>query len=126
MSRSKIVLTDDKDIAVDFLLQHIAGDRATYVHNESGGSLLGAETVELRIVRRPKLNRVHAKLSIPVVCTDSPCGTETVQLTEVGSLDVSSVLAAPQQVRERFAALLSSLASSEAMTDAIVDGNFPV
>lgn len=117
-----IVLKDSENNDVTYSLTGFDGKVATY--RASGAILLGDSQLTFRITRKPTVNRIVAKLSIPSVCTD-PCGKQTVQYTEVGSLDLSSVLAADQAARDNFVAQFASLAASAAVADMYTDGIMP-
>lgn len=119
-----IVLKDKSNADVTFNLVGSVGEIATY--RAQGDTLLGAPEVTLRIQRKQNVNRVFAKLSIPTVCVDDPCGKPVVAYTEVGSLDLSSVLAASEDARDNFVAMFASLAATEAVQAMFTDGISPL
>lgn len=117
---NNIVLKDNNDSDVVYKLVKTTGDVQTYVARQ-GETLLGSSELQIRLTRRSNVNRVYAKLSLPVVCV-LECGKTTVSYTEVGSLDLSSVLQAPEDVRQNFVAQFASLAGSQNVAAAFVDG----
>lgn len=119
-----IVLKDKDANNVTFQLVGTSGETAIF--RAQGATLLGAPEVTLRIQRKQNVNRVYAKLSIPTVCTDDPCGKQAVSYTEVGSLDLSSVLSASEAARDNFVALFASLAANHAVQAMYTDGMSPL
>lgn len=109
---------DGTDIVYNLI--ESTGSSAQYVHT-AGESLLGSSEVAFRLTRKANVNRVYAKLSLPNVCV-ADCGETTVTFTEVGSIDLSSVLRAPVAVREEFIARFVSLVASAQVNDMFVDG----
>lgn len=121
----KTIVLKDKDAAdVTFSLVGAVGEIATF--RAEGSTLLGAPEITLRIQRKQNVNRVYAKLSVPTVCNDDPCGKQVVSYTEVGSLDLSSVLMASQDARDNFIALFASLAATDAVAAMFTDGTSPL
>lgn len=118
------IVLKDKDAAnVTFQLVGTSGETAIF--RAQGSTLMGAPEVTLRIQRKQNVNRVYAKLSIPTVCTDASCGKPVVSYTEVGSLDLSSVLAASEAARDNFIAMFASLAANQAVQAMFTDGISP-
>lgn len=124
MPKTTIVLKDEAAADVTFTLVDDNGSLRKYV-SPIGETLLGGAEIQLRLSRKPNVNRIMAKLSLPTVCTDD-CGKSTVSFTEVGSIDLSSVLQAPEATRLRFAALFGSLAASNEVAEMFTDGVMPL
>lgn len=118
-----IVLKDKTAQDVVFNLVGASGDSAIF--RATGDTLMGAPELALRLQRKQNVNRVYAKLSIPTVCTDASCGKPVVSYTEVGSLDLSSVLAASEAARDNFIAMFASLAANQAVQAMFTDGISP-
>lgn len=119
-----ITLKDHTDGDVTY--HRIFSDANSMRYVTRGASLLGNSQLDLRIDRRANVNRVYAKLSLPTVCVDAQsCGKTVVQYTEVGSLDLSSVLMADEDARNNFIAQFASLASKEEVAAMFTDGIMP-
>lgn len=119
-----IVLKDKS--AADVIFQLVGTSGETAIFRAQGSTLMGAPEVTLRIQRKQNVNRIYAKLSIPTVCTDASCGKQTISYTEVGSLDLSSVLSASEAARDNFVALFASLAANQAVQAMYTDGMSPL
>lgn len=119
-----IVLRDADSNDVTFTLFSASGDSLRFGHTPND-VLLGQEEVQLRIQRKQGVNRVYAKIILPHVCDAAPGCTPVVDFTEIGSLDLSSVLMADSATRKRFFALFASLASSPDVQAMVEDGILP-
>lgn len=101
-----ITLKDRLSANVVYTLASRVGNTRTFV--SSGTSLLGQRRLVLQLKENAQTNRVIAKLSIPTTGTDA-AGKPVVSWTEVGSFDLSAVLAASTTDAEDFLAQFASL-----------------
>lgn len=119
-----ITLKDNND--GDVIYHRILNNSGSMRYVTRGASLLGNSQLDLRLDRRANVNRIVAKLSIPTLCVDAQaCGKAVVQYTEVGSLDLSSVLMADENARDNFIAQFASLASKDEVAAMFTDGIMP-
>lgn len=88
-------------------------DKDTVTFLKAGASLLDSSKLALTLRRGGNTNRVVAKLSIPSVGVVPSTGVPGVKWTEVGSFDLSAVLAADTEAATDFMAQFASLAGSD-------------
>lgn len=93
-----------------------------FVHN--GTSLLDSARLTLKLVEKADTNRVIGKLSIPSVDVVPTTGVQSVLWTEVGSFDLSSVLAADTAAANDFAAQFASLCATDTVKGLYTTGVF--
>lgn len=119
-----ITLKDSGDN--DVVFHRIGYDQDSLRFTTRGASLVGNAQLDLRLIRKANVNRVTAKLSVPSLCAPTdPCSPVKVAYTEVGSLDLSSVLIASEADRDNFVAMFASLAALPAVSDMFTDGILP-
>lgn len=119
-----LVLKDKLNADVTYTLADRRQNSAVFVHK--GSSLLEKSRVTLQLIERAKTNRVVGKLEIPTVLESTdPSVVDSVAYTEIGSFDLSSVLAANAVDAEDFMAQFASLVSGAAVKAMYTDGILP-
>lgn len=119
-----ITLKDAANVDVIYNLARKAGNTAYFVNK--GTSLLGARRLTLQLVEKADTNRVVGKLSVPSIleCPDQ-CVTPKVAYIEIGSFDLTAVLASKPADLENFFAQFKSLTSSATVQAMYEDGILP-
>ena len=119
-----ITLKNAANADVVYNLARKAGNTAYFV--SAGASLLEKSRLTLQIVEKTDTNRVVGKLSVPSIleCPDQ-CVTPKVAYTEIGSFDLTAVLASKPADLENFFAQFKSLISSAAVRAMYEDGILP-
>lgn len=116
-----LILKNAANVDVTYVETQRSGTQRVFVH--AGDSLLEQSKVTLSIVSKDKTNRVLGKLSIPTVEIIPSTGIPGVVWTEVGSIDLSSVLAASTASANDFMAQFASLVASDVVKQMYVSGN---
>lgn len=119
-----LVLKDRLNADVTYTLADRRSNAAIFINQ--GSSLLSRSRVTLQLVERQNTNRVIAKLEIPTILDSTTPGVgDSVGYTEIGSIDLSSVLAADTLDAQNFMAQFASLVSSAAVKAMYVNGILP-
>lgn len=118
-----IVLKNRLNADVTFSKIGVSG--TSVVFEAPGTTLMDRKRLVLSLTEGKNVNRVKFKLTVPTVGTDSN-GVPTVSYTQVASGDVSVVRFSSVADRADLAAMLGSLAASDAVGDMINDGSMPV
>jgi hypothetical protein len=122
MPLATIVLKNAANVDQTFSLAGVTANTVTYI--KAGASLLETQRLEINLKNGKATNRVVGKLSVPSVGTNPSTGISGVQWTEVGSYDLTSVLAASATAAADFAALFGSLANHTATKTPYTTGVF--
>lgn len=118
-----IVLKNRLNQDVTFSKVGLSGSSVVYEAN--GTTLMDRKRLILSLAEGKNVNRVKFKLTVPTMCADNGC-VPTVSYTQVASGDVSVVRFSSEEDRANLAAMLGSLASSQAVKDMINDGSMPI
>lgn len=119
-----LVLKDRLNADVTYTLADRRSNAAIFINQ--GSSLLSRSRVTLQLVERQNTNRVIAKLEIPTILDSTTPGVgDSVGYTEIGSIDLSSVLAADTLDAQNFMAQFASLVSSATVKAMYVNGILP-
>lgn len=119
-----LVLKDRLNADVSYTLADRRANVAVFVNQ--GSTLLSRSRVTLQLIERQKTNRVVCKLEIPTVLESTVPGVgDVVGYTEIGSIDLSSVLAADTLDAQNFMAQFASLISSATVKAMFVNGILP-
>lgn len=120
-----LTLKNNANGDVVFTLKNRNGNTAVFTNAGTTG-LLGRATLSLQLVERANTNRVIGKLSVPTVVDDvAASAVPVVAYTEVGSFDLSAVLAATAADALDFTAMFKSLVSNQAVIDMYLSGTIP-
>lgn len=119
-----LVLKDRLNADVSYILADRRANVAVFVNQ--GSTLLSRSRITLQLIERQKTNRVVCKLEIPTVLEGTVPGVgDVVGYTEIGSIDLSSVLAADTLDAQNFMAQFASLISSATVKAMFVNGILP-
>lgn len=110
---SNIVLKNAAAANVTFAHRNTAGGTNVFV--SAGTNLLDSKKLELTLKEGGQTNRVVGKLSVPSTGINPETGLVSVQWTEVGSFDLSSVKVASTLAQDDFLAMFASLADHAAV-----------
>lgn len=120
-----LTLKNNANEDVVFTIKNRNGNTAVFTNAGTAG-LLGRATISLQLVERANTNRVIGKLSVPTVVDDvASSAVPVVAYTEVGSFDLSAVLAATAEDALDFTAMFKSLVSNQAIIDMYLSGTIP-
>lgn len=122
MPLATIVLKNAANVDQTYTLAGVSGNVATYY--KAGSTLLAKSVLTLTLVNNKGTNRVIPKLSIPTVGTNPSTGLPSVQYTEIGSSDLTSVLAASAADALDFHAQFASLLGHAAVKTPYTTGTF--
>lgn len=109
---SATIILKDKDGA-DVVFTEVSHNGNTVVYVCAGDSLLAQQRLTLTVNAKGQTNRIIAKLFDPTVEVVPSTGVPGVLWTEVGSFDLTSVLAASSDAANNFIAKFASLAGSD-------------
>lgn len=111
----------DKD-GVDVVFNEVSrnGNSRTYIC--PGSTLLDTKRIILNLNEKGATNRVTGKLSVPSVGVNPSTGVSGVLWTEVGSFDLSSVLAADSNAALNFIAMFSAFVASDTVKNLYTTG----
>lgn len=122
MPLATISLKNAANVDQTFTLSGVTGNSVSYIM--AGANLLATRKLDIVIKAGKATNRIVGKLSVPSVGTNPSTGLSGVQWTEVGSYDLSSVLAADTTAASDFAAMFGSLANHTATKTPYTTGVF--
>lgn len=123
-----IVLKDSLGVDQTFTFTTVSPNGDSVFVRQSG-PLLGRAELRLAVGGNTNVNRVKAKLSLPVVCAadSSPgsCPTTMIKYTQVGSTDITVVKQSSEVERQDLNAMLKSLAGNPVVEQLVINGIIP-
>lgn len=122
MPLATIVLKNAANVDQTFSLSGVTANSVSYI--QAGSNLLATRRLDIVIKNGKATNRIVGKLSIPSVGVSPSTGLSGVLWTEVGSFDLSSVLAADAVAAADFAAMFGSLVNHTASKTPYTTGVF--
>lgn len=118
-----IVLKNKDNADVTYTLVDRRANTAIYM--AGGESLLSRSRLTLSLNERSQTNRVIGRLEIPTVLDAAPGIVPGIAYKEIGSFDLSSVLAASSDDALNFIAQFKSLVATDVVKTMYADGIVP-